>query len=49
MLRRDPGFTIRKWLDLHQFARQSDVDRIAEGLRKANLPEGSRTSTVVAN
>jgi adenylate cyclase len=39
VLRRDPGFTIRKWLDLHQFARQADVDRTAEGLRKANLPE----------
>jgi TolB-like protein len=39
VLRRDPGFTIGKWLQLHQFARQADADRVAEGLRKANFPE----------
>ena len=39
VLRRDPGFTIGKWLRLHQFARQADIDRVTEGLRKANFPE----------
>jgi adenylate cyclase len=39
VLRRDPTFTIGKWLQLHQFARQVDADRVAEGLRKAHLPE----------
>lgn len=39
VLRRDPAFTIRKWLQLHQFARQTDADRVAEGLRKANFPD----------
>jgi adenylate cyclase len=39
VLQRDPAFTIRHWLDLHQFAKQADADRLAEGLRKARLPE----------
>ena len=39
VLRRDPAFTIRKWLQLHQFARQADADRVAEGLRKAHFLE----------
>jgi TolB-like protein/Tfp pilus assembly protein PilF len=39
VLRRDPGFTISGWLQLHQFARQADADHVAEGLRKARLPE----------
>lgn len=39
VLRCDPGFTIRKWLQLHQFARQADADRVAEGMRKANFSE----------
>jgi adenylate cyclase len=39
VLRRDPAFTITKWLQLHQFGKQDDADRIAEGLRKAKLPE----------
>ncbi|MDH2386163.1 winged helix-turn-helix domain-containing protein [Bradyrhizobium sp. CER78] len=39
VLRRDPAFTIGKWLELHRFARQADSDRIAEGLRRANFPE----------
>jgi adenylate cyclase len=39
VLRRDSAFTIRKWLQLHQFARQVDADRVAEGLRKAHFPE----------
>jgi adenylate cyclase len=39
VLRRDPAFTIRKWLEMHQFAKQADADRMAEGLRKALLPE----------
>jgi adenylate cyclase len=39
VLRRDPAFTISKWLQLHQFAKPADADRIAEGLRKALLPE----------
>jgi adenylate cyclase len=39
VLRRDPAFTIGKWLDLHRFARQADADHVAAGLRKANLPE----------
>lgn len=39
VLRRDPAFTIGKWLQLHQFARQADADRVAEGLRRAHFPE----------
>jgi TolB-like protein/Tfp pilus assembly protein PilF len=39
VLRRDPAFTIKKWLQLHQFARHADADHVAEGLRKANFPE----------
>ena len=39
VLQRDPVFTIRNWLDLHQFAKQADADHVAEGLRKAHLPE----------
>ena len=39
VLRREPAFTIRKWLQLHQFVRQVDADRVAEGLRKAGFPE----------
>jgi adenylate cyclase len=39
VLRRDPAFTIGKWLDLHRFASQGDADHVAEGLRKANFPE----------
>ncbi len=39
VLQRDPAFTIRYWLDLHQFAKQADADRLAAGLRKAHLPE----------
>ena len=37
VLQRDPAFTIRHWLDLHQFAKQADADRLAEGLRKASF------------
>ena len=39
VLERDPAFTIRNWLELHRFAKQADVDRMAEGLRKAHFPE----------
>jgi adenylate cyclase len=39
VLQRDPAFTIRNWLELHQFSRQTDADHVAEGLRKAHLPE----------
>jgi adenylate cyclase len=39
VLQLDPDFTIQWWLDVHQFANQADTDRIAEGLRKAQLPE----------
>jgi tetratricopeptide (TPR) repeat protein len=39
VLRRDPAFTIRKWLQLHRFAKQADVDHVADGLRKAHFPE----------
>jgi hypothetical protein len=38
VLRRDPAFTIEKWLDLHQFMKQADADLVAEGLRKARFP-----------
>ena len=38
VLQRDPVFTIRNWLELHQFT-QADADHVAEGLRKAHLPE----------
>jgi tetratricopeptide (TPR) repeat protein len=39
VLRRDPTFTITKWLQLHQFAKQADADHVAEGLRKARFLE----------
>jgi adenylate cyclase len=39
VLRRDPAFTISGWLAMHQFVKQEDIDRIAEGLRKAHFPE----------
>jgi adenylate cyclase len=39
VLRLDPSFTIAKWLRLERLARQEDVDRVAEDLRKAGLPE----------
>jgi adenylate cyclase len=39
VLKRDPDFTICHWLDLHQFAKPDDAYRVAEGLRKAHLPE----------
>ncbi len=39
VLRCDPSFTVGEWLRLHQFARQADADRVAEGLRKAHFPE----------
>ncbi len=39
VLQRDPAFTIRNWLELHQFAKQADADRVAEGLRKAHFSE----------
>jgi hypothetical protein len=39
VLRRDPAFTIQKWLQLHQFVKQADADRVSEGLRVAGFPE----------
>jgi len=39
VLQRDPAFTISRWLVLHQFVEQGDIDRVAEGLRKAHFPE----------
>ncbi len=39
VLRLQPDFTIAKWLQLLRLARQEDADRLAEGLRKAGLPE----------
>jgi adenylate cyclase len=39
VLQLDPAFTIRWWLEVHQFAKQADVDRVVQGLRKARLPE----------
>jgi TolB-like protein/Tfp pilus assembly protein PilF len=39
VLSRDPQFTIIKWLRLHAFERQEDVDHVAEGLRKAGFPQ----------
>jgi adenylate cyclase len=38
-LQLDPAFTIRWWLDVHQFVKPEDADRVAEGLRKARFPE----------
>jgi adenylate cyclase len=35
----EPDFTISRWLRLLQLAKQADADRLAEGLRKAGLPE----------
>jgi adenylate cyclase len=39
VLQRDSAFTISRWLALHQFVEQEDIDRVAEGLRKAHFPE----------
>jgi adenylate cyclase len=39
VLRLQADFTIAKWLRLNRLARQEDTDRIADGLRKAGLPE----------
>ena len=39
VLQRDPVFTIRNWLALHQFTTQADADHVADGLRKAHLSE----------
>jgi hypothetical protein len=39
VLERLPGFTITGWLDLIRLAKREDADRIANGLRKAGLPE----------
>jgi hypothetical protein len=39
VLRRDPAFTIKKWLHLHQFVKQAHADRVVEGLRLARFPE----------
>jgi adenylate cyclase len=38
LLRRDPAFTIKKWLQLHQYVK-ADADQVARGLRLAKLPE----------
>jgi hypothetical protein len=38
-LRLQPDFTISKWLKLLLLAKQADADRLADGLRKAGLPE----------
>ena len=39
VLRLQPDFTITNWLQLLRLASQADADRLAEGLRKAGLPE----------
>lgn len=39
LLRLQPGFTIAKFLRMIRFARPQDADRLADGLRKAGLPE----------
>jgi adenylate cyclase len=39
VLKRDPNFAIRYWLAQHQFAKPEDAHHVAEGLRKAHLPE----------
>jgi adenylate cyclase len=39
VLRLDPAFTIGGWLQLLRLAREQDSQRLAEGLRKAGLPE----------
>jgi len=39
VLRLQPDFTITKILRLIRFARQKDADRLADGLRKAGLPQ----------
>jgi adenylate cyclase len=39
VLRLDPAFSIGGWLQLLRLAREQDSQRLAEGLRKAGLPE----------
>lgn len=39
VLRLQPDFTITKWLQFLRLTRQADANRLAEGLRKAGLPE----------
>jgi TolB-like protein/Tfp pilus assembly protein PilF len=41
VLRLAPSFTIRAWVQHIAFGRQADADRLAEGLRKAGLPEAT--------
>jgi hypothetical protein len=48
VLRRDPAFTIQKWLQLHQFVKQADADRASEGLRVAGFPELVRWHVAIA-
>jgi tetratricopeptide (TPR) repeat protein len=35
----EPDLTIAKWLNFIQFAKDEDSQRVADGLRKAGLPE----------
>jgi adenylate cyclase len=39
VLRLQPDFTISRWLDLLRLVKQVDADRLADGLRKAGLPD----------
>jgi adenylate cyclase len=39
VMRLQPDFTIANWLQFLRLARQTDSDHLAEGLRKAGLPE----------
>jgi adenylate cyclase len=39
VLRLDPGFTISRWMHFVRLARQEDAERLADGLRKAGLPD----------
>jgi adenylate cyclase len=35
----EPAFTIARWVGFEPYARPQDAGKIAEGLRKAGLPE----------
>jgi uncharacterized protein HemY len=39
VLKQQPDFTITHWLDLLRLVKQTDAERLADGMRKAGFPE----------
>jgi hypothetical protein len=38
-MRFDPKFTVTAWIGFEPFARREDAEHLAQGLRKAGLPD----------